>query len=204
LPIKEAPMSEPHADRDQKKSIAQRLWGALWWILESQWWVVIEHSRGLEKCKKAGSPTAALVLIWAPIMCFPQWLVAPLFGWQLETLAIFGARMLAICIVRKLDDIMPLTRALGLCHLLTFGPVFTMLIFSFEPNGARLLFDWFVWSQLGVIGLCLFLDARDFYLYLAGQPYPCYIREGVRGGELHIDDPRAHEPVTWRSRLLGP
>ena len=51
----------------------------IWWVLESQWWVVREHKAGLEKCKEAGSPTAAAVLVWAPLMCFPQWVIAPAF-----------------------------------------------------------------------------------------------------------------------------
>ena len=196
-------VSELKNDR-QGKSIIRRLLSSLWWVIESQWWVVIEHSDGLEKCKKAGSPTATMVLIWAPLMCFPQWLIAPLFGFKVETLAIFGARILAMCIVRKLDGIMPLTRALGICHLVTFGPVFCLLLMSSHPTGDNHYLDWFLLSQIYVIGICLLLDARDFFFYLAGHPYPCYIREGVRGGLLHVDDLKAHEEVTWRSRLLGP
>ncbi len=191
-------------DEKQKKSIFHRVVSSLWWVVESQWWVVIEHTAGLTKCIKAGSPTAVLVLIWAPLMCFPQWLIAPLFGLHLETMAIFSARVLAMCIVRRLDGIMPLTRALGLCHLLTFGPVFCLLLMSNHPYGENVYFDFFVWSQIYVSGLCLFLDARDFFFYLAGCPYPCYIREGVRGGQLHVDDMRAHKEVSWGSRLLGP
>ncbi len=187
----------------KRKSIIRRIISSLWWVMESQWWVVIEHTDGLQKCRKAGSPTATAVLIWAPIMCFPQWLLAPMFGLKFETLAIFGARMIAMCIVRKLDGIMPLTRALGLCHLLTFGPVLCVLLMSNQLVGESIYFDWFVWSQIYVISLCLLLDARDFFFYLSGYPYPCYIREGVRGGQLKVDDPRAHEKVTWRSRLLG-
>lgn len=176
----------------------------IWWVIESQWWVVNEHSDGLMKCIKAGSPTALMVMIWAPLMCFPQWLIAPLFGLHLETLSIFGARILSMCIVRKLDGIMPLTRALGLCHLLTFGPVLCILLMSDNLNSENVFFNYFVLSQIVVISLCLFMDARDFYLYLQGHPYPCYIREGVIGGQLQVDDPRAHEKVTMKSRLLGP
>ena len=181
-----------------------RIASSLWWVLESQWWVVREHTAGLVKCVKAGSPTAAAVLIWAPLMCFPQWMLAPLFGLEIETLAIFAARVAAMCIVRRLDGIIPLTRALGICHLLTFGPVLVLLLMSQHPNGEAPVFDWFVRSQIVVIGICLFLDARDFVLYLAGYPYPCYIREGVLGGELDVDDPRAHQAVNWRTRLVGP
>lgn len=177
---------------------------ALWWVLESQWWVVAEHSDGLKKCKKAGSPTAAAVMIWAPIMCFPQWLIAPMFGLKIESLAVFFARVAAMCIVRKLDGIVPLTRALGLCHLVTFGPVLVLLLTSDQPAGENVYFDWFILSQIYVIGLCLLLDARDFFFYLGGYPYPCYIREGVLGGQLQIEDPRARDKVTWRARLIGP
>lgn len=188
----------------QNKSFIRRFVSSIWWVLESQWWVVREHSAGLIKCKNAGSPTAAAILIWAPIMCFPQWIIAPLFGLKIETLAIFGARVAAMCIVRGLDRIMPLTRALGICHLLTFGPVLVLLLMSGHSFDETPLFSWFVWSQIVVIGICLFLDARDFFFYLAGFPYPCYVREGVLGGELDIDDPRARLGVSWRSRLLGP
>ena len=181
-----------------------RVLSLLWWVLESQWWVVIEHTDGLQKCRKAGSPTATAVLIWAPIMCFPQWLVAPMFGLHLETLAIFSARMAAMCIVRKLDGIMPLTRALGLCHLVTFGPVLSLLMVSNQAVGEQVYFNSFVSVQIYIIALCLLLDARDFFFYLCGYPYPCYIREGVIGGTLVIEDRRANEKVTWRARLLGP
>lgn len=177
---------------------------SLWWIVESQWWVVFEHSDGLNKSRKAGSPTAALVLIWAPLMCFPQWLIAPLFGLQVETLLIFGARVLAMCIVRKLDDVIPLTRALGLCHLITFGPVLYILLTSDISTSDNAYLYWFVQSQIYVIVLCLILDTRDLLLHLAGYPYPCYIREGVIGGLIQTDDARAQQKVTWKSRLLGP
>lgn len=192
------------AKRGHNKTVIHKLFSPLWWVLESQWWVVIQHTDGLQKCRQAGSPTATAVLIWAPLMCFPQWVVAPFFGLQLETLAIFFARISAMCIVRKLDGIMPLTRALGLCHLLTFGPVLVLLLMSDHSSGENVYFDWFVLSQIYVIGICLILDARDFGFYLAGYPYPCYIREGVRGGQLQIEDAKAHEEVTWRSRLFGP
>jgi hypothetical protein len=198
-------MNRPNQSDPQNRSFIQMLLSSLWWILESQWWVVREHSEGLEKCKQVGSPTAAMVLIWAPVMCFPQWVIAPLFGFHMETLAIFVARIVAICIVRKLDGIMPLTRALGLCHLLTFGPVLVFLLMSTNfPYAGGTYFDWFVWSQIAVISACLFMDARDFLFYLGGHPYPCYIREGVIAGQLQADDPRARTAVTWRSRIIGP
>lgn len=198
-------MNEIHASPNPKnKTITRRIAASIWWVFESQWWVVREHTAGLIKCIQAGSLTAAAILIWAPIMCFPQWLLAPLFGFKTATLAIFGARVAAMCIVRRLDGIIPLTRALGLCHLLTFGPVLVLLLMSQHPIGENAFFDWFVWSQIVVIGICLLLDARDFLFFLAGYPYPVYIREGVLGGKLHVDDPRAHLDVNWSARLIGP
>ncbi|CAE7256499.1 unnamed protein product [Symbiodinium natans] len=175
------------------------------WIVETQAWVVKEHSGGLEKCKAAGSITARLVLIWAPIMCFPQWVGGLFFGalyGSREAFAIFGARMAAMCIVRKMDAHIPCTRALGLCHLLTFGPILPWLA-SRPMSGDRVL-DAFLSFEVRVISLCLFLDARDLLLHCLGFPFPCYIREGVRGGKLDIADTRAKLPVTLRSCLLGP
>ena len=191
-------------DAQQDKSILTRTILSLWWVMESQWWVVFEHTDGLVKSIRAGSPTGLLVLIWAPVMCFPQWVIAPLFGLHLETLAIFVARMVAMCIVRKLDGIMPLTRALGLCHLLTFGPVLTMLLLSDITINDGAMMYYFIQSQIIVISLCLILDARDFLFYLARHPFPCYVREAVRGGNIQLEDPKAHRNVTWRSRLVGP
>ena len=175
-----------------------------WWVLESQWWVVNEHKGALDKCKEAGSPTASLVLIWAPLMCFPQWIIAPLFGLHWQTLSIFLARVAAMCIVRKLDDVIPLTRALGLCHLMTFGPVLLLIFYSDFAQSDNTYWVYFIWSQIVVISICLFLDARDLFLYALGYPYPCYIREGVLGNKIEVDDERAKAPVTWRSRIIGP
>jgi len=191
-------------DHQQGRSLFARLIRAPWWVLESQWWVVIEHTDTLMKSIRAGSPTGFLVLMWAPLMCFPQWLIAPAFGWHLETLSIFAARILAMCIVRKLDGIMPLTRALGLCHLLTFGPVLTLLLLAEPAADQSVYMGYFLQSQILVIGLCLILDARDFAFYLFGHPFPCYVREAVRAGSIETDDARASVIVTWRNRLLGP
>lgn len=191
-------------EEKQPKPFFVKLLYPFWWILESQWWVVFAHTDGLMKSIRAGSPTGLLVLIWAPLMCFPQWIIAPLFGWHAETLAIFGARILAMCIVRKLDDTIPLTRALGICHLLTFGPVLTYLIMVDSSGSTIPYFDLFVTSQIFVIGLCLIMDARDFIFYLAGHPFPCYVREAAQAGSLTVEDSRVERPVTWRARLLGP
>lgn len=97
----------------------------LGWILESQVKIVNDHRDALKKSMEAGSITGLLVMLWAPIMCFPQWfggLALGLLGSK-PALAVFGARMAAMCIVRKLDEHIPYTRALGLCHLVTFSPV---------------------------------------------------------------------------------
>eukprot|EP00978_Attheya_sp_CCMP212_P005710 scaffold12806_cov55-Attheya_sp.AAC.8 len=183
----------------------------LWWILESQVVVVKEHRGGLIKCGQAGSITGWLVSWWGAIMCFPQWVFGLMFGLlgHPEGALIFGARMAAMCIVRKLDEKIPLTRALGLCHLLTFGPVFAWLLLfrsqaSAEEEGTTSCFAWFMWFEMRVIPLCLFLDARDLLLQLAGYPFPCYIREGVQYGVMKHNDPRAKREVTWLSRLVGP
>ena len=176
----------------------------IWWVLESQWWVVREHKAGLEKCKEAGSPTAAAVLVWAPLMCFPQWVIAPLFGLHWQTLSIFFARMMAMCIARKLDDKIPMTRAIGLCHLLTFGPILFLILSSDFAQTDNAYWVYFVWSQITVISICLFLDARDLFFHSLGHPYPCYIRDGVLGNKIDIMDERARVPVSWRSRLIGP
>jgi hypothetical protein len=62
----------------------------------------------------------------------------------------------------------------------------------------------FLWFEMCVIALCLFMDARDLLFHLAGYPYPGYIHEGVRAGVMDVKDPRAHANVTWKSRVLGP
>jgi hypothetical protein len=185
----------------------------LWWILESQVVVVNDHRGGLRNLAQAGSTiTAKLVKTWAPIMCIPQWVFGLMFGLlgHPEGALIFGARMAAMPIIRKLDEKMiPWTRALGVGHLLTFGPVFAWLLLfqsqaSAEEEGTTSWFAWFLWIEMRVIALCLFLVARDLLFHLAGYPFPCYIREGVRAGVIKNNDPRAKREVTWLSRLVGP
>mmetsp|Transcript_13298 Transcript_13298/g.25026 ORF Transcript_13298/g.25026 Transcript_13298/m.25026 type:complete len:181 (+) Transcript_13298:19-561(+) len=176
----------------------------LWWILESQVWVVKEHRNGLKQCAAAGSPTAKLVATWAPIMCFPQWVGGLVLGLRHSpALAIFFARMTAMCVVRKLDETIPCTRALGLCHLVTFGPIFPWILSCSGP-GTGSAFDYFLFLEKRVIALCLFLDARDLLLHWLGYPFPCYIREGAQGGKLAIDDARVKRPVDMWARLIGP
>ena len=180
----------------------------LTWILESQVVIVRDHSDGLKKCRAVGSVTARLVMIWAPIMCFPQWIggfIFALLGCK-PAAAIFSARMAAMCVVRKLDEHIPYTRALGLCHLVTFGPVLLWLL-TRNPkttDGLDGHAEKFVTFEKYVISLCLFLDARDFILYCLGYPFPCYIRQGVQAGVIPVKDPRAKSPVTLWSCLIGP
>ena len=178
---------------------------SLYWIVESQWWVVNEHRPMLKTCAKAGSVTARLVGIWAPIMCFPQW-AGVLLGTP-AGYATFAARCTAMCIVRKLDGVIPCTRALGICHLLTLGPLGVWLYTTTTTTtklGEKNTNDKFVTFQLAVCGLCVFLDARDLLLYLLGYPYPCYIRTAARAKAIAIDDKRALEPVSWWNVLIGP
>ena len=107
-----------------------------------------------------------------------------------------------MCIVRKLDGIIPFTRALGICHLLTLGPLWWWLYSTRLETAGEI--DSFVYLQLAVCGLCVFLDARDLLLHLMGYPYPCYIRTAARAEAIVIDDKRALEPVTFLNVILGP
>ena len=159
--------------------------------------VVEEHRAVLEL---PGSPTGRLTALWAKIMVFPQTL-APLLiavGAPVgDVLLIFAARFVAMHVVWLLDRYMPCTRALGLCHLVTFGPLFAW----FSADLAGVLASW---GGLGpvflfyyaVIGACLFMDARDLVLHMAGQPFPAYVRDHCRNGLLQIEDARARAPVT--------
>lgn len=180
------------------------------WILESQVAVVKDHSGGLKKCREVGSVTARLVMIWAPIMCFPQWIGGFIFGLlgSKPAAAIFSARMAAMCVVRKLDEHIPYTRALGLCHLVTFGPVLWWLVTrtptTSTMDGIERYAEKFVTFEKGVISLCLFMDARDLFWHCLGHPFPCYIRQGVQAGVIPVKDLRAKRPVTLWACLLGP
>ena len=149
-----------------------------------------------------GSPTGRLVSIWAKVMVFPQFLLAPLtilFG-RWEGPLIFLARFLAMHIVVRLEKKMPFTRALGICHLLTFGPLFIW----FTLNFSEIYAGWGIFAPLfaieyGIIALCLYLDLRDLILHAAGLPWPCYIRDHYRLGRpgvSEITDKRVEQPVT--------
>ena len=138
---------------------------------------------------------------------FRQWVIALGFGLlgHNAAWAIFAGRMAAMCIVRKLDEVIPFTRALGLCHLLTFGPVLGYLTLYPPDVSLTPYFAKFLSFERCVISLCLFMDARDLLLHCLGYPFPCYIRKGVHAGDntqykTHV--PKA--PVTLWSMLVGP
>lgn len=158
--------------------------------------VIKEHRRVMEL---PGSPTGKLVSKWAKIMVIPQFIIMPLtiFFGVYEGLMIFLARFLAMHIVYELDKTIPYRRALGLCHLLTFGPLFIYFTINFQD----IYFNWgvigflFVLEYL-IIGLCLYLDLRDLILHIIGLPFPCYIRDYHRLGLNVIEDSRADQPVT--------
>lgn len=115
-------------------------------------------------------------------------------------------------VVGELDKRIQYTRALGLCHLVTFGPLFLYMLseeqwgWNAPTTDAPLdLFNaGFVWFEMRITALCLYLDARDLMLHLLGRHYPCYIREAVQAKKLKVKDMDAFAPVTWWSRLVGP
>ena len=158
--------------------------------------VVKEHRKLLDQ---PGSPTGRLVAIWAKVMVLPQFILAPftlLFG-RWEGPMIFVARFLAMHIVYYLDIKIPFTRALGICHLLTFGPLFVYFTLNFEAiyQGWGVFQILFV-MEYCIIGFCLYLDSRDLILHLIGRPFPCYVRDYHRLGVNRIDDKRVEQPVT--------
>lgn len=165
--------------------------------------VVREHRAVLDL---PGSPSGWLTGLWAKVMVFPQAL-APLLvllgAPVLDVALIFAARFAAMHVVWLLDRSIANTRALGLCHLVTFGPL--AVYFGLEFEGRML-----AWGSLGslflayfaVILVCLYLDLRDLVLHMAGRPYPAYIRDHHRNGHLMIDDPKAEEPVTAWNRIF--
>ncbi|CAJ1438494.1 unnamed protein product [Effrenium voratum] len=192
----------------QSQALAPMFLRLLIWVLESQVVVVHDHRDFLKKSSAAGSVTGTLISFWGPIMCFPQWIGGLIFGLLgcRPAAAIFAARMAAMCVVRTLDQKIPCTRGLGVCHLVTFPPVLWWLL-TRTPNtttGVDAYAEKFLSFQVYVIGLCLFLDARDLMFHCCGYPFPCYIREGVQAGLLDIKDPRAKRPVTLSARLIGP
>lgn len=165
--------------------------------------VVVDHRKLLSL---PGSPTGGLVARWAKVMTFPQVLAPVLivFGAPpTDVILIFLARYVAMHVVYLLDQYMPYTRALGLCHLVTFGPLFVYFTLDFGATiGA--------WDGLSpifvclysVITLCLYLDLRDLILHMVGQPFPCYVRDHQRLGNLSLEDPRANAPVSMFNRLF--
>lgn len=106
-------------------------------------------------------------------------------------------------IVYELELRIPYTRALGICHLITFGPLFIWFTLDFGDiyNGWGAFGFLFV-IEYGIIALCLLQDLRDLILHLAGRPYPCYVRDYHRLGAIEIDDKRVEQPVTRFSTFL--
>ena len=158
---------------------------------------VIKNNRKL--LHQPGSPTGWLVAQWAKIMVLPQFFLMPLtllFG-RYEGPMIFVARFVAMHIFYELDQKIPFRRALGLCHLLTFGPLFVWFSLNFQQiyQGWGIFAPLFV-IEYAIIGLCLYLDLRDLILHLCGLPFPCYIRDYHRLGVNIIDDKRVEQPVT--------
>lgn len=165
--------------------------------------VVTEHRKILNL---PGSFTGRLTAQWAKIMVFPQALapVLAVFGAPiLDVVLIFLARYAAMHVVWLLDRYMPYTRALGLCHLVTFGPLFVYFSIEFSAiyeNWAA-LWPAFLFFYV-TIAACLYMDLRDLVLHMAGQPFPAYMRDHHRNGHITIDDPRIEEPVTNFNRLF--
>lgn len=158
---------------------------------------VIRETRAL--LAHAGSPTGRVLSIWAKIMVLPQFLLAPLtllFD-RYEGLWIFIARFLAMHIAYELEKRMPYTRAIGLCHIFTFGPLFIWFTLNFQ----EIHLGWGAYGFLFlieycIIALCLYLDLRDSLLHSAGRPFPCYIRDFHRLGVIKLEDERVEQPVT--------
>ena len=187
--------------------------------------IVNEQRPTLGLCEDI-SITGRIVSTWAKLLALPQFFIAPIFGlvfgyeWMTS---IFLARMMAILIVGELNKIFPYQRAAGLCHILTFGPLFLWMNLVSSSSLSNedgvvttvgtteglmglidILYHSFMGYEYYTIGICLFLDIRDLIYYLLGKPYVCYIREATIKGRLKINDPRATEPVTWMSRIVGP
>lgn len=158
--------------------------------------VVKEHRKLLDQ---PGSPTGRLVGLWAKVMVLPQFILAPLtllFG-RWEGPLIFLARFLAMHIVYEPVLKIPFTRALGICHLMTFGPLFLWFSYNFaEIYDGWGMFGFLFVIEYFVIGLCLYMDLRDLILHLLGRPFPCYVRDYHRLGVNVIDDKRVEQPVT--------
>ena len=184
-----------------------------------------EQRPTLAKCQD--SITGRVVVVWARVMVLPQFFIAPIFAmlgypW---CAAIFFTRTASIIVVGEINKRFPYQRIAGLCHLTTFGPLLTWMILDgnvipASPTAAwntmtmsssstssttlDTIYNYFVLFEVCVISICLYLDSKDLFFFVGGQPYACYIREATKKKKLHIDDPRALEPVTWWSRLVGP
>ncbi len=165
--------------------------------------VVTDHRKILNL---PGSVTGRLTATWAKVMVFPQTLAPALILFDatvIDVMLIFAARFMAMHVVWLLDRHMPYTRALGLCHLVTFGPLLVYFAIDFDQintawGSLAPIFSFYV----ATIAACLYMDFRDLILHLAGRPYPAYMRDHHRNGHITIDDPRIAEPVTILNRIL--
>ena len=152
-----------------------------------------------------GSPTGKALSIWAKVMVLPQFALAPftlLFD-RWEGPMIFIARFIAMHIAYVLEQKMPFRRAIGICHLVTFGPLFVWFTIAFT----EIYVGWGVFGPVfvaayAIIGICLYLDLRDLLLHVSGRPFPCYIRDYHRLRVIQIDDQRVNQPVTPFSIFL--
>ena len=181
-----------------------------------------EQRPTLAKCQD--SITGRVVVVWARVMVLPQFFITPIFAmlgypW---CAAIFLTRTASINVVGEINKRFPYQRIAGLCHITTFGPLLTWMILdgNVVPNSPTVawntitnssnstldtIYNIFMLFEVCVISICLYLDIKDFIFFVCcDQPYACYIREATMKKKLKIDDPRALEPVTWWSRLIGP
>ena len=182
------------------------------WPIHRSMEVVKDHRQTLAACDNV---TGRIVSLWAKVMCLPQFSVALVLGClgYPASGSFFVARIAAMVVVGEVDKFMPLNRAAGICHLSTFGPLFLGMLWNgqWAWNGAAASSSYldlanatFVWIEMRVTALCLFLDSRDLIFQLCGYKYPCYIREAVQAKALKVDDAGANHPVTWWNRILGP
>ena len=173
--------------------------------------VVRDHRTVLGACDNI---TGNIVAQWAKIMCLPQFAVAPVLGclgYPLSGL-LFVTRITAMLVVGELDKRIEYTRALGLCHLVTFGPLYFYLLskdkWGWNPSPGAPPLDifeaGFIWVEMRITNLCLLMDTRDLILHLFGYKYPCYIREAVQVKKLEVKDIMAAKPATWWNRIVGP
>ena len=165
--------------------------------------VVADHRKILILPK---SVSGRLTVTLAKVLVFPQTLAPALilFGAPvIDVMLISVARCMAMHLVWLLDRHIPYTRALRLCHLVTFGPLFVYFAIYFNKMNTA-------WGSLAPIFLfyvttiaaCLYMDLRNLILHLVGLPYTAYVSDHHCNGYIAIDDARIAEPVTILNRIL--